>query len=278
MIPDLPNLRFLAIGSLVFHEVHDAQRTPPLIERIRESGLFRNPPIVAPLGDENHRYMVLDGANRITALREMGFPDVLAQIMPPDDPGLKLENWNHVVWKLDSQAFLSAIREIPGIDLALSEDPHFQPDLMGDCGLAAVQIPGCQRYAACATAPELLRRVELLHAIVDSYKERAWLDRTSVDDCDLLGDIYPNLSGLVVFPNFKIDDILRLAGAGCLLPTGITRFTASPRALHVNYPLFELASSKPLAEKNADLQEWIQRRIAQKGVRYYAEATFLYDE
>jgi hypothetical protein len=82
----------------------------------------------------------------------------------------------------------------------------------------------------------------------------------------------------VVFPNFKIDDILKLAGAGYLLPTGITRFTVSPRALHVNYPLFELASSKPLAEKNADLQEWIQKRMAQKGVRYYAEATFLYDE
>jgi L-serine kinase (ATP) / ParB family transcriptional regulator, heme-responsive regulator len=278
MIPDLPHLCFLPIGSLIFHEWHDTQRTPPLIERIRESGLFRNPPIVAPLDDGSGRYMVLDGANRITALREMGFPDVLLQVVQADDPGLELENWNHVVWKLNPKAFFTAIRDINGIHLALNEEAHFQPDLTGECGLAAVQIPRGKRYAACASARELLRRVELLHAIVDSYKDRASLDRTSVEEVSQLAGIYPNLSGLVTFPNFQISDILRLAGEGYLLPTGITRFTVSPRALHVNYPLFELASSKPLAEKNADLQEWIQKRIAQKGVRYYEEATFLYDE
>ncbi len=208
----------------------------------------------------------------------MGFPDVLVQVVQSNDPGLKLENWNHVVWQLPPEEFFAGIQTIDKIEMARTEDIHIRPDIMHNCGLALVQLPDRQYYTACSSAPELLRRVELLHAIVDSYKSRASLDRTSIDNVEQLAGIYSDLSGLIIFPNFKVGDILYLAGAGYLLPAGITRFTISPRALHVNYPLSELASSKSIEEKNRELQEWIQRRIAQKGVRYYAEATFLYDE
>jgi hypothetical protein len=72
--------------------------------------------------------------------------------------------------------------------------------------------------------------------------------------------------------------VLKLAGDQCVLPTGITRFTVSPRALHLNYPLHELSSGKPLEYKESYLQQWISERVKHKGVRYYAEATFLFDE
>jgi L-serine kinase (ATP) / ParB family transcriptional regulator, heme-responsive regulator len=277
-IPELPNLCFLPLEALIFHEWHDPQRTPPLIERIRESGLFRNPPVVVPLSDVSRRYMVLDGANRITALKEMGFPDVLVQVTTADDPGLKLENWNHVVWGLPPVDFFRGFWDISGLNLVGTEDSSFAPDLMGDCGLTLLEIPGLGFFIACTQARELVKRVALLNAIVDSYKERARLDRTGHRHIEPITSLYPNLSGLVIFPQFQIEEVLRLAGEGYLLPTGITRFTISPRALHVNYPLYELAAPKPLDVKNAELQDWIQHRIAQKGVRYYAEATFLYDE
>ena len=63
-----PWLEVIPIASLVIHEWHDEQRTPQLMVRIQESGVLRNPPIVAPLQDGSQRYMVLDGANRITTL------------------------------------------------------------------------------------------------------------------------------------------------------------------------------------------------------------------
>jgi hypothetical protein len=279
MKQELPVLKFIEIDEIHFHEKHDHQRTLPLIERIRESGFFRNPPIVAPLKDRTGRYIVLDGANRITALGEMGFSHVLVQIVDPEHPGLKLENWNHVVWDMEPKEFLTKIRNIPDINLdLLGENETMQPDLWGSCGLAVVQIPRGSRYAICTPAEELERRVDLLHAVVDCYKDCCSLDRTNVDEISSLLDLYPTLSGLVIFPQFKINEVLKLAGKSCLLPTGITRFTVSPRALHVNYPLYELAADKPLDEKNAELREWIQRRLAAKGVRYYSEATFLYDE
>lgn len=277
MIPDLPVLSFLKIDDVIIHEWHDDQRTPPLIERIREAGLFRNPPIVAPLHDGSGRFMVLDGANRITALRSMGFPDVLVQVVEPDHPGLCLENWNHVLWEMDPKTLLAEIRAIPDVHpVVLGEQG--QPNIMDDCGLAQVQVPRGKKFTLCSGTEELVTKVALLNAIVDSYKNRCKLDRSMARDVQELEDVYTSLSGLIIFPQFKIQDVLFLAGSGYLLPTGITRFTVSPRALHVNYPLYELAADKSLAEKNEALQRWVQNRINKKGIRYYAEATFLYDE
>lgn len=278
MLPDLPRLTFLSIQSVIIHEEHDTQRTPPLIERIRLSGTFRNPPIVTPLPDHSGRYMVLDGANRVTALKEMGFPDILVQVVEPDDPGLNLETWNHVVWGLPEQLLYDKFSQIAGAELCPAADKHMEPELNGDRGLAFIQLPRGDNYRICSKANELVNRVQILNTLVNCYKVRAYLDRTNIRDIQQLQDIYTDLSCLVIFPTFTIYQTLEFASNNYLLPTGITRFTVSPRALHLNYPLYELATNRPLEEKNADLLRWIQRRIANKSIRYYAESTFLYDE
>jgi hypothetical protein len=72
--------------------------------------------------------------------------------------------------------------------------------------------------------------------------------------------------------------VLAVGAQSYFLPTGITRFTVSPRALHLNYPLHELSSAKPIEYKSAYLQHWVQERIKNKNMRYYAEATFIFDE
>jgi hypothetical protein len=277
-MPAFPNLAFLPTPALLIHERHDNQRTRPLVLRIRASGVWRNPPVVSPLEDGSGRYMVLDGANRITALHEMGFPHALVQVVAPDDPGLRLENWNHVVWEMNPLRFLTHLRRIPGLSMRRTTETEIQPALEGDCGLVVVHSCRGRCYLLCTQAGRLEQRVELLNAVVDVYKDHARLDRTSAETIQPLLGIYPALCGLVNFPNFDIHALLQLAGQGYLLPTGITRFAISPRALHLNYPLEALSSSQPLDEKNAALQKWVQERITHKGVRYYAEATYLFDE
>jgi len=278
MHTNLPKLTFLPVTDLITHERHDDQRTRPLIIRIRNSGVFRNPPIVSPLHDGSGRYMVLDGANRVTALREMDFPHVLVQVVDPDDPGLNLQNWNHVVWELNPQRFLNGIRAISEIRLSPTHEEITEPSLEGDCHLALIRSCKGHAYTICTQADNLEIRVELLNRIVDSYKERSRLDRTSSQDVEKLAQIYPQLSGVVIFPPFKIQDVLRLAGEGYMLPSGITRFTIAPRVLHLNYPLEELQADRPIARKNEDLNRWLQERLEKKNVRYYAEPTFLFDE
>ena len=278
MLVDLPKITFLPVDKLVIHERHDDQRTRPLVLRIRSSGVFRNPPIVAPLQDGSGRYMVLDGANRTTALLEMGYPHALVQVVEPGDPGLSLQNWNHVVWEMNAERFLASIQDLPDIELVPTPDSEAEASLEGECSLVVIQDNRGGTFLACAEQQELEFRVGLLNAIVDTYRESARLDRTSIRRSQPLRDIYPQFCGLVIFPSFEIEDLLRLAGAGLRLPSGITRFTISPRAMHLNYPLEALADSRPLEEKNAELKRWTLERLARKGVRYYAETTFLFDE
>lgn len=275
---ELPTFAFLPVEKLLIHERHDNQRCAPLILRIRSSGVWRNPPIVAPLEDGSGCFMVLDGANRVTALREMGFPHALVQVVQPEDPGLTLMTWNHVVWEANAARFLKNIRAIPGLRLHRASLEHTQPGIEAECGLALIVTCRGNAYAACTTITDIEKRVDALNAIVDSYRERARLDRTGLREIEKMRLIYPGLCGLVIFPAFNVRELLSLAGRNYLLPAGITRFLISPRALHLNYALDSLASDQTLEEKNQALQHWIQERLARKSVRYYAESTYLFDE
>lgn len=272
----IPHLEILPVTSLLEHEWHDDQRTAPLMVRIEASGVWRNPPIVAPLQDGSQRYMVLDGANRVASLKRLNYPHALVQVVQPDDQGLKLLNWNHVIWGYGSSKFVAAIKQLKDVSLVSGEDER--PNLWKECGIAVIQTARGDLYSVCTQIESLEGRVALLNALVDLYKDRASLDRTNEWSVVRLTAVYPDLCALVIFPRFEVKEILELAGQGCMLPTGITRFMVSPRVLHLNYPLEAMKADLPLEEKNADLQDFIRQRTAEKSVRYYAEATYLFDE
>jgi len=276
MIPNLPNLRILPIDSLILHEDHDMQRTLPLVEKLRAQGIIRNPPIVMPLHDGTDRYMVLDGANRVTSLRELEFPHTVAQVVEPTNPHVNLQTWNHVVWGMSARALTTSLRKVKGIELQKIntrkslDAPRYVP--------MQVRLPDGSFFIMKEMPSDLATHIRTMHSIVNTYKTRASLDRTSQTLIDTFKKVYPDLTALVIFPQFKVKTVLKLAGQGILLPTGITRFTVSPRALHLNYPLHELSSGKPIEYKQKYLSQWIHERVKKKGVRLYSEATFLFDE
>ena len=276
MIPNLPNLKILPIESLVLHEDHDLQRTLPLVQKLRAQGILRNPPIVMPLMDGTERYMVLDGANRVTSLTGMEFPHIVAQVVRADDPHVNLQTWNHVVWGMDPKTLIRRIRQIKGLDIVKInthkslDAPQYVP--------MQIRLSDGKFYLLVETPSDLATHINTLHQIVNAYKTRASLDRTSQTLVDSFKKIYPDLTALVIFPSFKINTVLKLAAQKIVLPTGITRFTVSPRVLHLNYPLHELSSGKPLEYKEEYLKEWVGERVKKKGIRLYTEATFLFDE
>ena len=252
------------------------QRTLPLVEKLRRVGILRNPPIVMPLADGTDRYMVLDGANRVTSLTEMEFPHIVAQVVKADDPHVNLQTWNHVVWGMNTKTLMSRIRKVKGLEVVKVntfrslDAPKYVP--------VQIRMPDGKLYLLAETPSELAIHINTLHEIVNAYKTGASLDRTSQTLIDSFKSIYPDLTALIIFPNFKVKTILKLAAQKIVLPTGITRFTVSPRALHLNYPLHELSSGKPIEYKADYLKQWIEERVKNKGVRLYAEQTFLFDE
>jgi len=275
-LPALPHLELLPVGNLLEHERHDDQRTGPLVTRILESGVLRNPPIVTPLQDNSQRFMILDGANRVVALQKLEFPHAVVQIVKADDPGLKLYNWNHVVWNFNSTDLLTSIDQLQEASVVRG-DHNISSSSTGQ-SLAKFETAQGELFTICSSVQDLVSRVSLLNAIVDIYKQRASLDRTSEWSVVRLKSTYTDLCGLVIFPKFEVQQVLSLAGRGCLLPTGITRFTVSPRVLHLNYPLEAMQGPGSIESKNQDLQIFLQQRISQKGIRYYAEATYMFDE
>jgi len=276
MIPNLPNLRIFSIESLILHEDHDMQRTLPLVEKLRAQGIIRNPPIVMPLNDGTDRFMVLDGANRVTSLRALEFPHIVTQVVEANNPHVNLQTWNHVVWGMNVRTMMSSLRKIKGIEpakvntLRSLDAPKYMP--------MQIRFPNDSFYILKETPSDLGTHIGTMHNVVNTYKTRASLDRTSQTLIDTFRKLYPDLTALVIFPHFKIKTVLKLASQNILLPTGITRFTVSPRALHLNYPLHELSSAKPIEYKQEYLKHWIEERVKKKGVRLYSEATFLFDE
>jgi len=276
MIPNLPNLQILPVESLILHEDHDIQRTLPLVEKLRAQGIIRNPPVVMSLNDGTDRYMVLDGANRVTSLREMEFPHIVTQVVRPNDPNVNLQTWNHVVWGMNTRTLTASLRKVKGIELVKVntrkslDAPKYVP--------MQVRLPNGSFFIMKETPSDLPTHIQTMHKVVNAYKTHASLDRTSQTLIDTFKKVYPDLTALVIFPHFKIKTVLKLASQNILLPTGITRFTVSPRALHLNYPLHELSSGKPIEYKQEYLEYWIAERVKKKGVRLYSEATFLFDE
>jgi hypothetical protein len=279
MASNLPTLRIVPSPALVPHEWHDDQRSKPLIERLRASGVLRNPPIVTPLADGSGRYMVLDGANRTSALNHMGIPHALVQVVEADDPGLDLHTWNHVLWDWDAAEFLGALRQMPDVKLKDIDPTVKRPQSRWPVKtLVWVQTPDNKAYIARSLPGDLASRARSLNKIAESYAKKASLDRTTAQQVSEVNGKYETLTAIVVYPPFTPQEVLQLCAQGVLLPPGITRFTVSPRALRVNYPLDELSSNKSIEEKNRALERWANERVARKGVRYYAEPTVLYDE
>ena len=76
--PSEIRLRFVALEKLLLHEEDDPYRVQRIVDSITRDGFLRNPPIVA---EYQSKYIVLDGATRITALRAMGFRDAMVQVV-----------------------------------------------------------------------------------------------------------------------------------------------------------------------------------------------------
>ncbi len=275
---DLPDLRIVPVGTLLPHEQFDQTRSAPLVTRLRADGVLKNPPIVLPLSERTERYVVLDGANRTEAFRVMELPHLLVQVVHPGDNSVRLETWNHLLRCISVEALLEALVAFPDLALVRSDLDRATFNLSAGASLAYLAMQGQGTLEIVGETAPLRWRVANLHRIVDAYRELCQLERISAVRATGLERLYPDFSALVVFPRFELEDVIRAVAQGVLLPAGLTRFIVSPRALRVHYPLDRLGSDRPIDGKQEELEHWLRTIVATRRVRYYAEATYLFDE
>ncbi|MBI4631104.1 MAG: hypothetical protein HY740_05195, partial [Chloroflexi bacterium] len=268
--PPSPTLRIVPIHSLVEHEYNDIQRTLPLAKRLEAEGLLKNPPIVAQLEGEQ-RYVVLDGANRTTALAQLHYEHCLVQVVNYEPPQVTLSTWHHLVTGIGLEPFTQEIAAVNDIDLHQSDLLRARAELAQRELIACIIRSDNKVLAVSSHHRRIHDKNTVLNAMVDTYKEKGGLHRAVADNIDEARKLFPNVTALVIFPNYESSEVMILARDGELLPTGLTRHLIQGRVLRVNYPLSELKSNETLEKKNAKLQEWMQKKNVTKEVRLYAE-------
>jgi len=274
--PAMPDLRVVPVAHLLLHEQHDAQRSEPLAQRLLADAVLRNPPIVAPI-DGQERFVVLDGANRVTAVQALGLPHIAVQVVDYGDAELVLDTWHHLVSGIAREQFQRLLQALPGMTLEPATLLHARAQLARRAVLAFVVYADGGAFTLRADG-DLHRRTALLNDVVDLYKSRGAIFRVNTDRLDQLLPYHEDATVLVVFPRYDPAEILDLARVGARLPAGITRHLIPRRALRINCPVSLLRDDRSLEAKNAWLGGWMKDRLAAKQARFYQESTFLFDE
>jgi len=271
----MPLLRVWETDRLLLHEEADAGRVRRLADALRRDGVLRNPPIVAPLvSHDGGDAVVLDGANRVTAIRALGLPHVVVQLVSYDDPGVRLSVWRHYAAEAVPGTLRAAAAGL-GSAVPVDDEAGAASRIAAGDGIAAIiDARGgvlLRRAGGTVAAAGALCRLAAL------YRDGRAVHRIDAGTLDELRAAY-GAGALVLFRRFEKSEILDLAVAGGRLPAGITRHVIPGRALRVNTPLAWLEDKIDPAVKQAALDAHLRQRRQAHGVRYYAEPTFLFDE
>ncbi|MBI2246871.1 MAG: hypothetical protein HYU65_02880 [Armatimonadetes bacterium] len=265
----LPDLRIIAASEIAVHEDSDPVRVGRLVTRLREDGVLRNPPVAAPLPDGG--YIVLDGANRTSALTALGISAIPLQVVDYGDHTVRLEVWRHFV--VDAPDLL---QRLSTAGLTLERVQERDADRILSTQALACYLVTDEGTVGIRPGPGPLGAT--LARAVGVYRGAARIYRVQGTDRDELVREYGADGTLVVFPTFTKTDIVSIARAEVKLPTGITRHIISGRALRLNLPLSALAAPGEIVEKNRWLADLIRQKLLDNRIRYYPEATFLFDE
>jgi hypothetical protein len=272
-----PVLRVFETSRLVLHEEVDAARVDRLSAALRREGVLRNPPVAVSVGDGTA--VVLDGANRVTALGALDVPHAVVQLVDYAGPDVTLSTWRHYV-RGPGAPGRPRLRERAA---ALSRGAPVRAtlDANGDAQAAAdraaalvLDSDGAVVLGGGVALPEI---ASLLRRLVGLYRDESDFYRVESGDLAALeADYGPGT--LVVFHQFSKDAVLQLAASADRLPAGVTRHLIQGRALRLNTPIPWLSAPGDSGSKQAELDAVVQRRYLEHGVRHYSESTVLFDE
>jgi len=274
-VGELPELEIMPIDQIVFHEEPDNERSSSLKNFIQKDGKLKNPPMVAYYENSAH-YILLDGANRVTALKELNIQDIIVQKVDLFDPDLQFLHWHHAVEKFQKEEFLEKLRAIQGaviekypmITVSHEENSHY---------LCQVQFSDETTFRVFADG-SLFDRVRKMNQVTDIYHGFKTMDRVSYTNLEHLKQHYPDFCAVVCFQKITKEELVRVVKNKMKLPSGVTRIILPKRALRLNVPLDILRFQAPVAEKNHWLQQRINLQVKDKSIRFYYEPTFMFDE
>jgi hypothetical protein len=278
-IEGVPDLRLVEPERIRFHEHPERNRTLRLVERLREERTLRNPPIVARLDQRHH--VLLDGANRVSALVELGYSHVPVQVIDYARGEVQLKGWHHLLLegaKLDLRERLAsldgarlvraAVEDVAGL-LALRQ---VFAVLVDETGAAWALRPATDRV-------ELREWMAVIEGVVAAYEGRTRLERIKLAEYAELPEVFRTVEHqLVLYPTITKAELLDLVSESLRIPTGLTRHLIPGRALGLHLPLAFLREPWS-AERKAEHFHGVVDDLEMRGrIRFYEESVFVMNE
>lgn len=267
-----PDLKIVPITRIKLQEYVQKARMQKLADSIKKEGILRNPPIVTNFTDST--YLHLDGANRITAVELLHYPNCLVQIVDYSDPShVHLSSWSHLI-KVDREQFLSSIQSLEGVKITVEKS--FSPNALLQPQISCVVVfsdGSTHIISVDARFHEIIKRTEdIVNLYPDLHVERVFSGSPwNAKSIHTRFERYPENNALVIFPTFSPQQVVTLVDKGVLMPAGVTRHVVYRRKLNVNLPLDYL--NLPVEEANEKLQQFLQHR----SVRLYEEPIIYFE-
>lgn len=246
-------MRVVPLDCLILHEAHDARRLADLRKRIADDGVQRNPVIVAPHETD---YLVLDGAHRVHAMREIGSRLILVQIV---DPPSAAESWAHLIPAV----------EIPKLH---SVEAAVVPDKADGSPVATVRTGGGESICVGAREPGLGGAVRALWGMQALYSDGDVVRRVDPDGPVEVGEG----EAFIRYRTFTVEELVEIVRCGTVLPAGITRFRLRERVLGVRFPLVHMRDADT-ETGNKELRRFVEEQWKQNRIRYYGEPVVLFE-
>jgi hypothetical protein len=281
-------LGFVHLEDLVFHEACDFKRVRRLAHLIERDGHLKNPALVAAIpneqgqnassGEAGGKLMVLDGVNRISALKLLGLPDVLVQKVELMDKSVQLTSWDHLIFKSDKASLTSKLEE-SGLEASPCDHALRKEILADPRAVCCFLFRDGSGIAVTQKEPLVEERVKNLYRVMALYKASCEIFHPGWEQ-GLISpfDNFENATAVNSLPVFTKEQVIKLASGRVLFPFGVTRFVVLQRILGLEISCSVLKDDAPLEEKNLFLKELLTYRIRSKKAKFYQESVFLFNE
>ena len=274
-----PQLALVPTKSIRFHERPERRRTTRLTERLRSDAFLRNPPIVADMGDG--RFLLLDGANRVSAFADLGLSHVPAQIVDYADPTIELRGWHHLLLDPSALDLKTIYGAIKGVELRALSPAALSRALEFREIYAAWVDHQAQAWGLFPKGswPSLAQRMQVLTDVIACYEHDSPLERIKLASYDELPAVVERQTfELCLFPILTKEELMHLVREEQMIPTGITRHLIPGRVLGLNIEIAFLTNLDSEEEKGAHFRAHLDALELGGRIRYYEEPVFIMNE
>jgi len=252
----LERLTPVPLEDLVLHESVEPARLRSVTQAVARSGVLKNPILATPL--RAGKWLVIDGAHRVSALRSIGADLALAQVF--DHGEFEITAWHHLV----------STHQLPGQieDLLVDRCPACEAGQPTGVCVAVAEQAGRAGHVWCRST-DVGEVVAVLRKLAAGCAAAGHIRRIAPDDRAPGHATARRLR--IAYQPWSFERLREMAARDIVLPAGVTRFVAPGRVLGANIPLSMLTRD---CRTSAEAPN-IRRHVEKLSLRYYAEPVFI---